>query len=561
MDEIREGTLNSGAEPDSDAQNSSDGEGAVTAEAVFEASERVFSTSQTVFAWISWLAGYLLCRLYPIASSPLGGFLFVLGLLVATMIILKKQGAAFTKMSVLAIATATVLSLALILSSNEMLHMVSFAFSLATLGYFVYSSTGNALKNGFSDLILVDFFKALVVLPFCSFGQMFKALFYGRASSGGKTFGKIMLGVCIALIPTITVIVLLSYDDGFTEILGNIFAFNFLDVLSHAFSIGLGVPIGMYIFGLFLSSSDGDKAEYIDAETMGKISLEMKRLPTVTGVAASAPLLFIYIVFFISQWRYYISGFTGVLPDDQSYANYAREGFFQLCAVSVINLLAIIVLSAFMRRNVDGRSLVLKLLSVVFSVFTLILISTAIAKMVMYIDCYGLTPKRVYASWFMVLLALVFVIITVKQFVEKFKAIIACVGVSVVMLAVLSLSNVDGIIARHNVDRYLDGSLKTVDVGALYDLGDSATPELVRLANELDERLGTDISISLKQEKDTDYSGDSERLVYCDVTDYLKRSASRFELENNGIFSYTLQKYRAEKALKSIGALDCSRAR
>ena len=385
---------------------------------------------------------------------------------------------------------------------------------------------------------------------------MFKALFYGRASSGGKTFGKIMLGVCIALIPTITVIVLLSYDDGFTEILGNIFAFNFLDVLSHALSIGLGVPIGMYIFGLFLSSSDGDKADYIDAETMGKISLEMKRLPTVTGVAASVPLLFIYVVFFISQWRYYISGFTGVLPDDQSYANYAREGFFQLCAVSVINLLAIIVLSAFMRRNEDGSSSVLKLLSVVFSVFTLILISTAIAKMVMYIDCYGLTPKRVYASWFMVLLALAFVIITVKQFVEKFKAIIACVGVSVVMLAVLSLSNVDGIIAKCNVDRYLDGSLKTVDVGALYDLGDSATPELVRLANELDERLGTDISISLEQEKDTDYSGDSERLVYCDVTDYLKRSASRFELENNGIFSYTLQKYRAEKALKSIGALD-----
>lgn len=561
MDEIREGTLNSEVEPDSGAQNSSDGEGAVTAEAAFEALERGFTVSQTVFAWISWLAGYLLCRLYPIASSPLGGFLFVVGLFIAAAVILKKQGAAFTKMSVLAIATAVVLSLALILSSNEMLHIISFAFSLAAFGYFVYSSTGNALKNGLSDLILVDFFKALVVLPFCSFGQMFKALFYGRASSGGKTFGKIMLGVCIALIPTITVIVLLSYDDGFTEILGNIFAFNFLDVLSHILSIGLGVPIGMYIFGLFLSSLDGDKADYINAENTDRISLGMKRLSTVTGVAASVPLLFIYVVFFISQWKYYISGFTGVLPDDQSYANYAREGFFQLCTVSVINLLAIIVLSAFMRRNEDGRSLVLKLLSVVFSVFTLILISTAIAKMVMYIDCYGLTPKRVYASWFMVLLALVFIIITVKQFVKRLKVIIACVGVSVVMLAVLSLSNVDGIIARYNVDRYLDGSLKTVDVGALYDLGDSATPELVRLANELDERLGTDISISLEQEKDTDYSGDSERLVYCDVTDYLKRSASRFELENNGIFSYTLQKYRAEKALKSIGALDCSRAR
>lgn len=49
------------------------------------------------------------------------------------------------------------------------------------------------------------------------------------------------------------------------------------------------------------------------------------------------------------------------------------------------------------------------------SIFTLILIATAISKMVMYISVYGLTQLRFYTTWFMLLLAVIFVMIIVKQ--------------------------------------------------------------------------------------------------------------------------------------------------
>ncbi len=546
MDEIREGTENI-QQTVTEPQYYAEQQTPIAAEAV----ERGYSPLQTVFAWLSLLAGYLMCRVFPVTANPLGGFILLLLLYTAAAVILIKQGAKASVSAVLAAVFGVLVAATLLLSSNTLLQQISYLFSLATLGYFVYCMTGNRIQKGLSNYILLDYFKALVILPFCSFGHLFRAMFYGKASSGGRAFAKVILGVAIALVPTLVVVSLLSYDQGFSDILNSIFDFGFLDIMSHMLSIGFGIPIGMYIFGLFLSSFDGDKAKVINAETVQKVSVSLKKMPAITALAASMPLIFLYIVFFISQWKYYVSGFKGVLPDDESYANYAREGFFQLCTVSVINLVAIIVLSLFLRRNETGKSALLKLLSIVFSAFTLVLISTAIAKMIMYIDCYGLTPKRVYASWFMILLALIFMLIIINQFVARLRLIITSFGLCVALFAALSLSNVDGIIAKYNVDRYLDGSLTTVDVKALYDLGDAAVPEMVRLAEELDEKLGTDIKSEVKSYDYTIYE-DADRRVYSVLVIRLRDKLVELDCSDDGVFSYNVQRWRAENALNRI---------
>ena len=56
------------------------------------------------------------------------------------------------------------------------------------------------------------------------------------------------------------------------------------------------------------------------------------------------------------------------------------------------------------------------------------------------------------------------------------------------MFGLLALSNVDGFIVRYNVGRYLEGSLDTVDVFTMAELGDAAVPELVYLIEELETR-------------------------------------------------------------------------
>ena len=105
---------------------------------------------------------------------------------------------------------------------------------------------------------------------------------------------------------------------------------------------------------------------------------------------------------------YFTGAFSNILPDGFSYSSYAREGFFQLCAVTVINALVILCGDVFCRRREGRTHASVRSFITVLCVFTLGLIATAVSKMAMYIGIYGLTKLRVYTTWFMALLALLF---------------------------------------------------------------------------------------------------------------------------------------------------------
>lgn len=508
---------------------------------------REFTGLERAFAWLSFIFGYLFCRAFPVGDSPLGGFIFVVILFVVTASILKIKGCRFTAMPIVLGLSAIAVSVSLIISANSFIYFFAYSYALAVYCYFISAVVGTTSESGFSDFMLVDFFKAIFIIPFFSFVHLFRGMFSGKATSGGKFITRALLGIALAIVPTAIVLGLLCYDDSFYELIRKIFDFDLADVFSHIFSLGFAIPIGMYIFGLFISSTDKLCDDILTVDDCRKTSRSMKIAPTVTIMVAAIPLLLVYVVFFISQLDYYISGFAGSLPRDMSYSSYAREGFFQLCVVCVINLVVILLALMFMKRKGDSTPVSLKIITVIYSVFTLVLISTAISKMVMYIDYYGLTHKRVYATWFMILLALIFIIIAVKQFVPKFKAVASGFVVCVVLFAALSLSNVDGLIAKYNVDRYLDGSLNELNASSMYsELGDSAIPELVRAYEAMSENRSTE---------DSGFNSASKYSEYSELERVLNRAANKFKSDDDGIFSFNIPSVRAENALRDIGLL------
>ena len=241
---------------------------------------------------------------------------------------------------------------------------------------------------------------------------------------------------------------------------------------------------------------------------------------------------------------------------------YAREGFFQLCTVSVINLVIIVSLILVTKKS-KGASVTLRIITVLFSASTLILISTAIAKLVMYIDIYGLTQKRVYAAWFMVVLALVFIAVAISRFVPKISVVAVSASIFVVLFSCLALCNADRIIAKYNVDMYISGKHEVIDVYALASLGDASTPDLVRLAKHLDETQGTDI-INMVIEENIE---DSEVFYYYDPEDYTEAEMYNclkdqladckvvMERTKNSFFDFTFNRMNAEKSLREAGII------
>ena len=481
---------------------------------------RQFTTADSVLAWLCFLLGYLFCRAFPVYINPFGALLVIVSAYIVSFVYLKIKHHKIGFIPFLVATSAIVLSMSLFFCNNSFLQKLCFTYAVASLGFFIYASTGNRIEKGFTSLIAIDYFKALFIMPFCTLGTIYKAAFTSKRTA--KPVLKLLLGIAIAIIPTAIVTALLSYDEGFRDIISKVFDFDISTVFSHFASAGFGIPIAMYFFGAFVSGRENKCRDVIRAESAHKAAKAVKIAPPITVVAALLPVLLIYVVFFISQWKYYLSAFTGILPDGFTYANYAREGFFQLLAVSIINLILIIICVMFAKNS---RALLVSMTSL-FSISTIILIATALSKMVLYIDTYGLTPKRVYASWFMVLIALTFIIITLSQIIPRMSALAWSGVIWVIMFALISLSNVDGIIADYNVDCYISEKLDDVDVEMLINLGDPAVPALSRLKIELPKKSDE----------------------YIEVTDHL--NALRKEYKNITVFEMTLPTLKAIQTLK-----------
>lgn len=504
---------------------------------------RQYSIKESIYAWLCYILAYLFILAVPIRENSLGLLTVVALMYAVTTAVTVKKGKKLQSMPIVVGVSALVVSLGFVLNVSGFLRFFSFIYVMTAYCYYIYAMTSEN-RFRFRDSILIDFTKAIFVLPFYSLSDMFVSMFEGAKNKGGKTILKVVIGFGLAVIPTAIVLSLLSYDSDFSKLMDTIFHIEDFNLLTHLVKLFLALPLGAYAYGIYISSFDKKCDKILTAASCKKSMTKMRIAPAVTVVTAVLPVLFVYVVFFISQWKYYVSGFTGVLPKGFSYAEYAREGFFQLCTVSVINLVILTAVSLFLKRKEGKSSVLLEILAIVFSLFTLVLISTAVAKMMMYIDCYGLTPKRVYSTWLMLVLAFIFVLIILKQFIGRLRLIALSLAVMVLMFSALTLSGVEKFIAEYNVNRYIDGTLPIVDVDALTDLNDASIASQVRLYHHITDEIMSDSYNSLSVE---------EKEMYDEVILSLKRKAT-FMVEDKvsvseNIWSFTVPASESEKAL------------
>ena len=134
------------------------------------------------------------------------------------------------------------------------------------------------------------------------------------------------------------------------------------------------------------------------------------------------------------------------LPEGYTYAMYAREGFFQLLVVSILNLIIVLVSMSFFRE-----SKVLKAVLTVMSFCTFIMIASSAMRMIIYIRFYYMTFLRILVLWALTLLFVLFVGVILSIFKKEFPLFRYSMTVVTVLYLVLSFSHPDYIIARINI--------------------------------------------------------------------------------------------------------------
>ena len=190
------------------------------------------------------------------------------------------------------------------------------------------------------------------------------------------------------------------------------------------------------------------------------------------------PIAVMYVLYAVCQadaFRLATRATLGTEPLNRlEYTWYARCGFFELCALAVINFVIILLLNRSIRHGSTPRPKRLKRIAAALCLYTAFIAVTVLAQMTVYIRVRGLSERRIYASWLAVMLGIAFLILLVKQFVRRLPSAAIVTACAVVMFGMLHYSRPAVRIAEYNIERYETGSLDELDVNMLCGLPDDA---------------------------------------------------------------------------------------
>ncbi|WP_245660455.1 DUF4153 domain-containing protein [Nocardia kruczakiae] len=163
-----------------------------------------------------------------------------------------------------------------------------------------------------------------------------------------------------------------------------------------------------------------------------------------------------------------------------TYADYARSGFWQLAAVTLLTLAVILpVLHRATRDSATDRIWLRGLLCTI-SGLTLVIIASALGRMWTYQQAYGFTVLRLLVGTCELWLGAVYLLVIVAVLrLETAWLPRTTLATAVAALLVLAVANPEALVASENIDRWQRG--EELDVDYLSGLSADIVPVLDRL--------------------------------------------------------------------------------
>ncbi|HWK89482.1 MAG TPA: DUF4173 domain-containing protein [Longimicrobium sp.] len=222
------------------------------------------------------------------------------------------------------------------------------------------------------------------------------------ARGGTRQVAAALRGVLIAL-PLLLVFgtLLAAADARFERMLGGLVRVDFASATAHV------------VFALLFAWLAGGvlRTLVIGGEEHGR-ELPRPRVLTMGIVEAGTALALLdalFLAFVLVQLPYFFGGADAVrAAGSPSYAEYARRGFFELVTVAGLVLPMLLFADWSVRRERRGHVRAFRLLAGIQVGLLFVIMGSALHRMRLYQQAYGLTELRLYTTAFMLWLAVVF---------------------------------------------------------------------------------------------------------------------------------------------------------
>ena len=356
-----------------------------------------------------------------------------------------------------------------------MLVLIAGLFTVYAIGL----STAFNFSQG-SYKMLFDLFGGVFIQPLESISDVFAST---KASLDKKkgNFSAI-IGIAVSIPVLIVIIPLLVKSDAAFEGLVNTVVKNIgIYLLELAAAVIIFPYAFSYMFGKRHKEESASKQRTVNVKNRIAVSGCISFLCVISVT---------YLIYLFSQLAYFFSAFEGILPEGytKSASEFARRGFFEMFAICAINILIISVVTAFSKRSKGGKvAASVKILSLFISLFSVLLLFTAMQKMKLNISTYGFTRNRLLVSVFMVMMLIVLAFFIAHIFVPKLSYMQPIIIICSCIFVAMSFADIDSFTARYNINAYNSGTIKALDINGIEKLGDPAIPYLIELT-ESDNR-------------------------------------------------------------------------
>lgn len=380
---------------------------------------------------------YAFC-LYKNASGITYPF-FVVGTLCYFFFSMKRLGVPYKKDSIFYVISIVLLGISNCMTNSPQILSINkfgiFLLSFVLILHTVYSDqTWNLPKYCMAILQTMGTCFVCLLRPF---GDMISYFDAQKHQKTGKksNFLSISIGILIA-IPLLFLMTLLlsSADIVFAKMFEQFFeAINIWEIMC---VLVLMTVVFFSSYAVYAALGTKNVKEEVN---------DNRVFDPIIAIVATAALSILYLMFSVIQIIYLFIG-NMQLPDGHTYASYAREGFFQLLAVCILNLLLVLVCLYLFRDN-----MALKIILTVISGCTYIMILSSALRMIMYIDRYHLTFRRIQVLWTLAVIFLLMTGVTIFIYHKKFPLFAYGMVVVTVFYIALSFSHPDYWIARYNL--------------------------------------------------------------------------------------------------------------
>ena len=467
-------------------------------------------------------AFYAFC-LYKNASGITYPF-FVIGTLCYFFFSMRKLGVPYKKDSIFYIVSVVLLGISnCMTASPQILYMNKcgiFLLTFTLMLHTVYNDKAWNLPKYFAAIFQT--IGSCLACLFSPFGDMVSYFDAQKQEKPSKKsyFPAILIGVTIAIPLLVFMTMLLASAD---VVFGKI-----LVSLTKALNIWTIIGI-LFLMTVVFFSSYGIFAA-LCKKSVKEEPRERTLFDPIIAVVITSLLCVLYVFFSVIQILYLFIG-NMELPAGYTYAGYAREGFFQLLAVCIINLIIVLTCLYLFRE-----SKILKGILTVICACTFIMIFSSALRMILYINSYALTFLRLFVLWSLAVIFFLMAGITAAIFWKRFPLFFyGTVTVTICYIA-LSFSHPDYLIDRYDLSH--DGSRDY-----LYQLSADATPAILNPDINLDF---TDIQEALVVSENTAYDD-----TYYDLY-WIRRHYYNIEdlTKNMHFRNFNFSLYKAQKYIE-----------